>query len=446
MQFKFVMFFLSKSHPYQFIPVKVPSASSLGVFLRSLPAICLFSLSICQATAQDKKDWSCFHGSDRTNKSSETGLLDVWPENGPDLLWTVSGLGDGYSTVSFGGGLMYTAGKYNDQTYLFCFDMKGNLVWKKPNGPAWTTTLSWATEYTGSRCTPTFDNGIVYHLSETGRLTAFESATGKEIWSRELTKDFDSEPPKYGYSESVLIDGNTLFIKPAGKKGHQICLNKKTGETIWVNTEIPGTLGYNSTVMMEFGGYRQISGASSNCYYGIDSKTGRLLWKFDFENQRGLNLTDAVCNKEYVFATSGYGKGSKLVKLNPSANGFVTETVWESDIMDNHHGGVILHNRYLYGSGSNSRGWFCIDFLTGKQIWNTDGKGSLTFADDMLYLLDEKGRMRLVRATPEKYEKRGEFKLPKGGESMYWAHPVVFGKRLYIRHADKLFVYDIEKK
>ena len=111
--------------------------------------------------------------------------------------------------------------------------------------------------------------------------------------------------------------------------------------------------------------------------------------------------------------------------------------------MDNHHGGVILYNGFLYGSGSNSKGWYCLDFLTGKQAWKAEGKGSVTFADGMLYTLDERGTMRLVKATPGKYEKTGEFKVPKGGDSMYWAHPVVCGGRLYIRHGDKLFAYNI---
>ena len=199
-------------------------------------------------------------------------------------------------------------------------------------------------------------------------------------------------------------------------------------------------------VIMEYGGYRQIVGASSNCFYAVDTRTGSLLWNVNFQNQRELNLTDAICHNEYVFLTSGYGMGSMLVKLTPSEKGFVAETVWQSKLMDNHHGGVILHNGYLYGSGSNSKGWYCLDFLTGKQIWRTDGKGSLTYADGMLYMLDERGTMRLVNATPEKYEKTGEFKVPKGGESMYWAHPVVCGGKLYIRHADNLYSYDISRK
>jgi outer membrane protein assembly factor BamB len=425
-------------------------AASGNVRKRTLNSIlafcCLAGLSGFNAEAQKTSEWTCFHGPDRTNKSTETGMIKVWPKDGPKLLWTVSGLGEGYSTVSFGGGLLYTAGLYNDQTYVFCFNPDGKPVWKKPNGKTWTTTLSWAISYTGARSTPTYDNGVLYHLGERGRLAAFDSKTGEEIWSRELAQEFEVELPEYGYSESVLIDGDNLSIRPVGKKGYQVCLNKLNGKLIWANTEIPGTAGYSSFIIKEFGGYRQIIGSSSNCYYGVDTRTGKLLWKVDFANQRELNLTDAISYNEYVFLSSGYGKGSMLVKLKVSGKAIVPETVWQSSLMDNHHGGVILHNGYLYGSGTDSRGWFCLDFLTGKQIWKSDGKGSLTYADGMLYMLDERGTMKLVRAVPDKYEISGEFKVPKGGEGMYWAHPVVYGGRLYIRHADKLFAYNISGK
>jgi outer membrane protein assembly factor BamB len=395
--------------------------------------------------AQTTSDWPCFHGSDRTNKSSETGLMKEWPVNGPELMWTISGIGEGYSSTVVGDGRIYTAGKADNQTYLLCFDLAGKLLWKKPNGKGWATTLSWASSYNGSRSTPTYDKGVVYHLSESGRLAAFDAKTGDELWSKELSQEYEAEIPEYGYSESVLVDGNNLYVKPAGNKAYQACLDKRTGKTVWVNVKIPGTIGYNSMVIMDYNNYHQIVGASSNCYYGIDTKTGNLLWTVDFVNQRELNLTDAVCYKEYVLLTSGYGKGSMLIKLTSSGKELIPETVWKSDLMDNHHGGVILHDGYLYGSGSNSKGWFCLDFLTGKLVWRSDGKGSITYADGMIYLLDERGTMRLVRATPEKFEKSGEFRVPKGGDSMYWAHPVVCGGRLYLRHGDKLFCYNISR-
>ncbi|HOO99136.1 MAG TPA: PQQ-binding-like beta-propeller repeat protein [Bacteroidales bacterium] len=407
-------------------------------------SVLLSFFAIGSATGQSTAEWPCFHGPDRTNKSAETGLLKKWPGSGPRLLFTISGLGEGYSSVSIAGGYIYTAGVSNGVSSLFAFDMNGKPVWKKAAGNSWSTTASWASSYTGPRSTPTYDSGVLYYLNETGRLGAFDAKTGKELWFRLLDKDFDAPPTEYGYSESVLIDGDRLYVRPAGRKGVQVCLNKNDGSLIWANTDIPGSEGYTSAVIHNHAGYRMITGASSNCYYGVDTRTGRLLWKVDFENQRGLNITNTVVSGENVFITSGYGKGCMLVKLNVSGQKLVPQTVWQTELMDNHHGGVILHNGSLFGSGTNSRGWFCLDFLTGRELWKTDGKGSVTFADGMLYLLDERtGSVKLVKAASEKYEQAGEFRVPSGGQGMYWAHPVVCGGRLYIRHADKIFVYDI---
>jgi outer membrane protein assembly factor BamB len=415
---------------------------------QNMPSLLAGVLLLCISPgvkSQVSCEWTAFHGRDRTNKSTETGLLKKWPESGPELIWSASGMGRGYSSVSIGDGKIYTAGMTDNQTYVFAFDMNGNLVWKKPNGSAWSTTMSHASSYTGARCTPTFDNGILYHLGEMGRLAAFDAKTGKEIWFRDLVKDFDAPPTEYGYAESVLTDGDFLYVRPAGKKGYQICLNRHNGDLIWANTNIPGVEGYTSAVIMEFGGYRQLINSSSNCYYGLDIKTGRLLWKVDYENQRGLNIPDAIVHNEYVFISSGYGKGSMLIRLKSSGKEIIPETVWHSSLMDNHHGGVILHEGFLYGSGSNSRGWFCLEFLTGEQRWkDVGGKGSITYADGMLYLLDERGPMKLVMATPESHQLAGGFRVPEGGEGMFWAHPVVCGGRLYIRHADKLYVYNIK--
>jgi outer membrane protein assembly factor BamB len=138
------------------------------------------------ALVQPKGEWPCFHGVDRTNKSKETGLLKKWPENGPERLWTISGLGKGYSSVSIAGGYLYTAGMIEKQTYVFAFDLSGKQVWKKPNGKSWETTMSHARAYTGSRSTPTYNNGIIYHLSDLGRLAALNSQTGNEIWALAL--------------------------------------------------------------------------------------------------------------------------------------------------------------------------------------------------------------------------------------------------------------------
>jgi len=62
----------------------------------------------------------------------------------------------------------------------------------------------------------------------------------------------------------------------------------------------------------------------------------------------------------------------------------------------------------------------------------------------MLYLQDVRsGVVSLVKASPAKYELVSEFNVPSGGQGPYWAHPVVCDKRLFVRHWDKVFVYDV---
>lgn len=412
------------------------------------PVILLLLINLVSGVyimAQENAEWPCFHGPDRSNKSEETGFLDQWPAGGPELLWTVSGLGSGYSTVSIADGSIYTAGIVQGQTIVFAFDLDGKRKWKMPNGKAWDTDKPWATAYGGARSTPTFDYGVVYHLGELGRLAAFDAGSGSELWSMELREQFDAEIPEYGYSESVYIEGERLYCCPSGKKGFIVCLDKNNGKLIWSNRDIPGSVGFNSLVIFDHGGKRQIAGMSSNSIYGVDLETGELLWLVDYENSRSNNVSDPIFHDAYLFASSGYGKGSILLKLASSASGTTPETVWQIELMDNHHGGVILHKGHLYGAGHNSRGLFCLDFMTGEQKWKSGGKGSVTFAEGKIYFLDERGIMTLVKAAPEKYEASGSFEVPDGGEGMHWAHPVVCGGRIYIRHQDKLFAYDIRK-
>ena len=398
--------------------------------------------------AGDKISWPCFHGQQRNNLSIDTGLMQVWPQDGPKLLWTASGIGHGYSSVAIVGEGIFTAGMIKKQTYVTALGLNGKQLWQRLNGKSWEASKRqpWAVPYAGSRSTPTVDSDAVYHLSELGRLTAFDIHTGEQRWHKELLETFNAERPEYGYSESVLIQGDALFCCPAGSAGYIVALEKSTGRTLWANTEIKDAVGNCSPVFAEIDGVEQVITMSANRVLSFEPKNGLLLWDYPFGNKRGNNVTDVIVNKDLVYASSGYGKGSILLRPQRQTNGkFVVKSVWTSDLLDNHHGGVLLLNGHLYGAGHESRGWFCLDFNTGRKMWQSPGKGSLTYADGRLYCLDERGTMSLVKTTPEKWEEVSSFRLPRGGKGLYWAHPVVCGGRLYLRHSDQLFAYDIRK-
>jgi len=374
--------------------------------------------------------------------------MQRWPEDGPKLLWTASGIGHGYSSVAIAGGRIYTAGMIDKQTYVTAMDSSGKKLWQKLNGQSWQASeqQTWAVPYAGSRGTPTVDGDTVYHLSELGRLTAFDVNSGQENWHIELLKTFQAECSEYGYSESVLIHGDALFCCPGGEKGYMAAFEKSSGCMLWANNEIKDAVGNCSAVVTRIDGLEQIITVSAKRVLSFDPNNGHLLWDYAFTNKRENNVADVIVSDGLVYASSGYGKGSILLRPQRLANGdFSVKPVWTSELLDNHHGGVILVDGYLYGAGQEARGWFCLDFKTGNKQWQAPGKGSLTYADGNLYLLNERGTMSLVKATAEKPDNISSFELPRGGEGLFWAHPVVCGGRLYVRHSDHLLAYDIRK-
>ena len=145
-----------------------------------------------------------------------------------------------------------------------------------------------------------------------------------------------------------------------------------------------------------------------------------------------------------MFTASGYGTGGALVKITASGDAQRADKVYFEKKMGNHHGGLIRVGDYLYGYGS---GLICMHYLTGKIAWSNRsvGKGSLVYADGMLYVLSEGHTVGLVEATPDAYREYGRFRIENQGRSS-WAHPVVAGGRLYIRDQQRLAVYDVKAK
>ncbi|MBN2001213.1 PQQ-like beta-propeller repeat protein [candidate division KSB1 bacterium] len=398
--------------------------------------------------AGDNKDWPCFHGSDRKNLSRDTGLLTTWPEKGPELLWVAGGLGQGYSSVAVAGDRIFTAGKIDKETHVVAISYDGDILWQRAAGESWQASerQRWAITYAGSRATPTIDDGTVYFLSELGHLIALDAESGEQRWALNCADTFEAEKPEYGYSESVLVEGDRLFCCPAGRKAYMVALDKNTGDLLWANTEIDDPVGNSSPVSADIDGIRQMISLSASTIFAVAPKDGKLLWKYPFANNRTNNCTDVIVYNGLVYASTGYGKGSVLLRPERAPEGtFKVNVVWESELLDNHHGGVVLVDGFLYGAGHEAKGWTCLDFLTGSKKWQTPGKGSLTYADDHLYCLDERGKMLLVKADA-KESQIAQFDVPKGGSGAYWAHPVVCGGRLYIRHSDQLYVYDVRKK
>ena len=210
---------------------------------------------------------------------------------------------------------------------------------------------------------------------------------------------------------------------------------------------------YSSVIAIEFEGQRQYVQLISNALIGVAASDGKFLWRYDTpSNRMGINCSTPLYLDGTVFAASAYGAGGGLVKLSKDSEGGVkAEEVYATSDMENHHGGMILLDGYLYGAnGGNSGGALvCLDFKTGKVMWDQResagrrAKGSLALADGRLYYRMEDGVMVLIEPNPEQYMERGRFEQPDRRRPPAWAHPVIANGKLYVRDQDILFCYDV---
>ncbi len=406
-------------------------------------ALCLIGLSF-YSTAE-AADWPQWRGPNRDGKSSETGLLKKWPEGGPKLLWSIDGLGTGFSTVSVADGLLYTTGMVGREGILFAYDLQGNLKWKKSYGAEWRGSSP------GVRTTPTVDQDRVYVMSGHGRVVCFDAKTGEEKWAVDTLKRFDGKNIRWGISESVLVDRNNLICTPGGKDATIVALDKMTGETVWTSKGLSEKSCYSSLILVERGGNHLVVNITENSVVGVDADTGKVLWVDKFEEYqekpKNINPVTPVYYNGCIYATSGYDDGGAMLELSP--DGSKVSRKWVDTTLDCHHGGVVIVDGYIYGANwkSNRDGnWVCLDWDSGKVMYEEEWicKGSITYADGMLYCYEEKeGTVALVKASPEGFDIVSSFEVSKG-TGKHWAHPVVCDGRLYIRHGDALMVYDIK--
>ncbi len=386
--------------------------------------------------------WPAFQGPRGDNIADETGLLREWPADGPPLLWKAEGIGQGFSSVSLARGLIYTAGSIGEQTVVTAVDLDGKIRWQMPVGGAWTGS------HPGSRSTPTIDGDFIYFQNPLGELFCLQAATGKVVWNVNVLERFGASNITWALAESIVIDGNHVISTPGGPQTAVVALDKKTGETVWQSPSADGDpTGYATPTLVEYQGKRLILTCTGKAVICVDADNGKLCWRFPHETSYDVNALKPIFHDGRVFMSSGYGAGSRMLKLEVSGDEVKVSELWTNKDLDNHHGGVLLWDGYLYGS-KYSRGWTCLDWANGQTAYTKPGvgKGSLTCADGLLYTLSEKLDMGLVAASGEQFDVISQFELPSDGEGPSWAYPVVCGGKLYVRHDNTLFCYDVTAK
>lgn len=422
----------------------------------------LFSICICIAASivfstTLKADWPTWRGANRDGLSEDKNLLKQW-EGTPPIAWKAKNLGKGFAGVSVAAGKVFTMGDRDGKCQVIALSKKnGKELWAAVVGKPWKPDH----KYPGSRCTPTYAQGLVYALSAHGDLVCVSAKSGKVKWRKNFKRDFGGKMMSgWGFSESPLVDGDKLICTPGGNDALMVAFNRKTGKEIWrAKSPKPGVKGrdgaaYSSIVISNGAGVKQYVQLTGRGLIGVEAKTGKVLWTYNRVANHVANIPTPVVRGDYVFGSTGYGTGAALLKLAGSDGGVDAEEVYflDASTLQNHHGGMLLVGDYIYCGRGNNKGYpACIEFLTGKSMWPSKergpGRGSAAvgYADGKIYYRYQDGLVALVKATPDDFQVLGKFKIP---DVKYpsWPHPVITDGMLYLREQGVLYCHDVRKK
>jgi outer membrane protein assembly factor BamB len=401
------------------------------VILCLIAIFCAFSV----VQAQEPTTW---RGAGSTGIYPETGLLKTWPANGPEIIWHFDDLGEGFSSPVFANGKIYLSASEGYVGFIYALSQDGKLEWKATYGDEWIEN------YPGTRATPTVVGDLLYIYSGKGVVTCLNTNNGTLNWKKDVMAEFSGQNITWGVTETLVIDGNKLFVTAGGTTNNVIALNRLDGKLIWTSKGLGEKPAYCTPLLVKLPARKLLVTMTEKHIIGLDAETGILLWSQEQTNQWAVHANTPLFYDNSLFCFSGYGQGG--IKLDLNADGSQITKAWFSKKLDSRIGGAVVVDGYIYGSGDSTRDWQCTDWKTGEQKYASQSiaKGNVIYADGMLYCYSEKGELALVPATPLGFNIAGKAKVELG-TSQHWAHLVINNGRLFVRHGKSLIAYKIKQ-
>lgn len=399
----------------------------------------LLAASICLGAESPR-----FRGPVGNGAFEQKGLLKQWPEGGPRVDWTFSGLGEGYSSAVVANQRVYVTGMdQQGQGQLFCLDLDGRLVWKSFYGPEFQAAGPAPGGTRGSCCV---QGGLVALVTGLGRLVVLDANDGHLVGDMDLIGSFSGQKAQFGFAECPLIYNRKVIVTPGGRSATLAAVHVGTRgqlEVVW-KAVLPGqATGYCSASLVRHKGSDILLTMLSNGVVAVDPDAGQVVWWHTWAHRAGVQPNAPLYSDGCVYVCSGMGAGGALFALSgedPNA-----PAIWTDRTLDCQMQGTVLVDGYIYGTAqSGNRGLVCLRWADGKVMWTAPElkMAVVVAADGLLYAYGQDGQVWLIRPNPERFEPISRFEV-SAGTGHHWAHPTIAAGKLFIRHGDVLIAYNI---
>jgi outer membrane protein assembly factor BamB len=373
-----------------------------------------------------------------------------WSTNPPKEIWRRE-IGAGWSGFALVGDYAITQEQRGDQELVTCYRInsnqpEGELVWSHADIVRFDPGGAGALGGIGPRATPTVYNGHVYTMGATGIVNCLDARTGGRVWSHDTLAENDLINIMWGKATSPLVverqAGETLVVVSVGAPtGSLVAYDSETGKQVWSAGK--NRSSYASPVLAEILGEQLILSINEDLITAHRVDDGLIVWEHEW---LGNSDSDATASQpiplpdDQLFLSKGYGVGSTLLQLKRDDGGKITaEPIWTRKVMKTKMGNVVIRDGYVYGLDGGILQ--CIDLAEGRNQWKKRrvpaiGHGQIMLVGNAIVVLSEAGELILVEPTPEEYRELAAMRVFPA-EQVTWNNPGFSAPYLLLRNAEQ---------
>lgn len=384
------------------------------------------------------QDWTQWRGPARD------GLIRAFkePASWPMTLtkrWNVE-VGTGYATPLVVGDRLYVFTRQGDNEVMTAFDAaSAKVLWRTSYPAPFKMNPATAPHGPGPKSTPTLAGNRLFTLGISGIVTAFDAASGKQIWQRPA----GPVEPLYHTAMSPLVVGNQMILHVGGHdKGELTSFDVATGKVRWTwNGDGPA---YGSPLLFDLGGTPQVVTFTQKNFVGVSLEDGKLLWQRPFTTPSNTTSQTPLLYKDMIIQM-GRNNGVVAFRVAPGNPEWTTTEVWKTEEVSAHMSDAVAVDNVLFGlSHLNSGQYFALDLDSGKVLWRSEPRqaahAAISRAGNTIFSLEEDSELVVIRLNREKFEPITRYKV---ATSDTWSQPVISGNRIFVKDVSSLTLWTI---
>jgi outer membrane protein assembly factor BamB len=385
-------------------------------------------------------DWPQWRGPNRDGSAPSFVAPKVWPE-ALNKRWQVE-VGIGYASPVLVGNRVYIFSRRGDDEYLTALDAAtGKQAWESHYAAPYTLVRAALPHGMGPKSTPAFADGRLFTLGISGILTAFDAASGKQLWQ----KPAPAEGPMFSTSQSPIVDRGLLIVHVGGnKEGGLTAYDPATGNQRWRwSGDGPA---YGSPIVAVIGGTRQVITPTYQNLVGVSAETGELLWKRAHKARSDVNAVTPLVIGDTVYS-SGVEVGIVAVKVSKQGNQWTAEDAWVNQDAYFQLSNAAIVGSALFGLSSVGSGTYVIvDLKSGKLLFNGQPRAAnnaaIEKAGNLLLVLENDGDLMFVDGTST--SGFAPVKQYKVSDKPTWSAPAVSGNRLFVKDETSVALFTLD--